>query len=158
MLKIIPTIVMCLLGLVSACANPVMAGESLSDMYAVAPDSIEVDSSYVEARVTEYFSDIPVMIAIASCESEFRQYEPDGRLLVNPNPRSTASGVYQILYKQHAKVWAKNPQTNITTLEGNMAFARQMYEESGTSPWNSSKGCWSKRIHRYEMRVADATS
>ena len=132
-------------------ANP---GERISREYAVSPDHPAVDPSYIERRVIEYFHDIPVMIAIASCESDFRQFDEDGLLLVNQNPKSTASGVFQILYITHKDVWSQNDETNITTLEGNLAFARMMYEQSGTVPWNPSHSCWKSRIGRYEHRVA----
>lgn len=137
-------------------ANPIKADESLlpdpippskisiaeiSEIFVVAPTAPETDPEYVEERVREYFADIPVMIKIAKCESTFQQFEPDGSLVVsesvdaNGRRDSSASGVFQILYKGHFKSWAVSDETNITTLEGNMRFARELYEESGTAPW-----------------------
>ncbi len=132
-------------------ANP---GEHIAREHAVSPTHPAVDSAYIERRVIEYFHDIPVMIAIASCESNFRQYDEDGLLLVNPNPNSTASGVFQILYTTHKDAWSQSNETHIATLEGNLAFARKLYEESGTTPWNPSRSCWQGRLARYEQRVA----
>lgn len=144
------------LAAVSLMATSVWAntGERIAQAYAVNPTNQEVDPNHVEERVTEYFHDIPVMIAIASCESSFRQYDSSGQLLVNSNPRSTASGVFQILYITHRERWSENSETDITTLDGNLAFARRLYEEAGTKPWNSSRSCWEKRIRRYEQRLA----
>jgi len=147
-------LVVCLLGFWLLIANPAIADKQLSRTYAVEPSNPVVNPAYVEARVREYFADIPVMVAIASCESGFRQYEADGRLLVNPSPESTASGLFQILYITHKPAWSISDSTDITTLEGNMRFARKMYEESGTAPWSSSKSCWQKRKHRYETLLA----
>jgi GNAT superfamily N-acetyltransferase len=33
---------------------------------------------------------------------------------------------------------------DIHTMEGNVAFAKYLYETQGTSPWNASKSCWNK--------------
>jgi len=144
------------LAAVSMIATSVAAntGERIAEEFAVPTDHPAVNPQFVEQEVIEYFHDLPVMIAIASCESEFRQYDSDGNLLVNPHPRSTASGVYQILYVSHRRSWSQTPETDITTLEGNLAFARQLYEESGTAPWNESRRCWQGRINRYQQRVA----
>jgi len=133
-------------------ANP---GERIAQAYAVESTRPEVDPEYVAARVVEYFQDAPVMIAIASCESEFRQYERSGRLLVNSHPDSSATGVFQILYLTHHPNWSQSPETNITTLEGNLAFARRMFKEAGTTPWNESRSCWQNRAGSYEIKVAN---
>ncbi len=143
---------MCLLGI--AQADPAIADKKLSHLYAVSSTNPAVDPAFVKAYTEDYFRDIPVMIAIIECESGFRQYESDGRLLVSPVKGSSASGAAQILYIMHKPDWSDNPETNITTLAGNLAYAREMYEESGTSPWKESRKCWKSKIHKYELRVA----
>ena len=150
-------IVLCLLGF-TLTVNPAIADKKLSHLYAVSASNPAVDTAFVKAYTEEYFRDIPVMIAIIECESGFRQYESDGRLLVSPVKGSSASGAAQILYIKHKADWSDNPDTNITTLAGNLAYAREMYEESGTSPWAQSRGCWKPKVHKYENRVADITS
>ncbi|MFM2340329.1 MAG: hypothetical protein RLZZ360_965 [Candidatus Parcubacteria bacterium] len=122
---------------------------ALETHFAVSPTDPEVDPNYVEARVREYFADIPVMIGICGCESEFRQFREDGTLLVSRwiNPEtgkrgSSATGVCQITYKNHYPAWSDSPETNVTTLDGNLAFARELYLSEGTAPWNESKSCW----------------
>lgn len=168
-------IVICLLG---ASTAPAIADESqpanivpsneisitaIELTFAVPATVPEVDSTYVKRKAQEYFSDIPVMIAIGECESNFQQYRDDGTLNVSRHQNrkgirdSSASGVFQILYKGNYEKWAASRNTNITTIEGNFAFARVMYEESGTTPWNESKNCWWPKRHNYELRVADAT-
>src|SRR3989344_8556163 len=96
----------------------------------------------VEEYVRDYFADEPVMIAIAECESQFRQSDKNGKLLKNST--SSAIGVFQIMSSIHAGNAQKNLGIDITTIEGNAAYARYLYEESGTKHWNASKVCWGK--------------
>lgn len=102
----------------------------------------------VEAAVREYFADIPLMAEISKCESQFRQYDSSGNLLrgrVNNND----IGVMQVNTTYHLKR-AEKLGYDITTLQGNMAYARLIYEESermyghGGHPWVSSSPCWGK--------------
>lgn len=95
-----------------------------------------------EQYVRQYFSDVPIMIQIAKCESHFRQLDTDGdihRGIVN----SADVGVMQINEFYHLDQSQKK-NLNIYTVEGNTAYARDLYERQGTAPWNSSKACWGK--------------
>lgn len=95
-----------------------------------------------EEYIRQYFSDIPIMIQIAKCESRFRQLDTDGdihRGIVNP----ADVGVMQINEYYHLDEAGKG-NYNIYTLEGNTSYARALYEKYGTRPWNSSKPCWGK--------------
>lgn len=96
----------------------------------------------VEQYVESYFADTPIMIKIASCESHFRQFESDGTVLQNPN--STAVGVFQIMSSIHKNVADQNLGLDIYSLQGNVAYAKALYDEKGTQPWASSKACWGK--------------
>lgn len=102
-------------------------------------------SQSVEEYVREYFKDEPVMIDIARCESRFRQFDSAGKVLKNPN--SSAMGAFQIMASIHAGSANKNLGLNIYTLQGNAAYARYLYDNYGTSPWNASKACWGKSQH-----------
>lgn len=82
------------------------------------------------------------MIAIASCESEFRQWGSDGKVLTG-RENSADKGVFQINTYYHLED-SQKMGFDITTLEGNMAYARHLYETQGTAPWNWSKPRWSK--------------
>jgi hypothetical protein len=115
--------------------------------FAVDPSAKEVDPTYVEKLARTIFVDTPIMISVCRCESHFRHYLPDGRLNVNQRKEngkrvSSASGACQILYRSHFADWAQEPETNITTVEGNLRHARQMYLEQGTAPWTSTQSCW----------------
>ena len=93
----------------------------------------------VEARVREYFSDIPVMIDVAYCESKFNQHGKDGNVLrgvVRDDMR-----VMQINDYYHCET-AEKLGIDLHTLEGNLAYARYLYNREGTRPWNSSAHCW----------------
>ena len=97
------------------------------------------NSTDVEAAVRSYFADIPVMGNIAKCESSFTQYNANGTVLNGGS--GGMIGVFQINKSVHAK-FALSLGDEITTLAGNMAYARYLYNNEGTDPWDSSKGCW----------------
>ena len=95
-----------------------------------------------EQYVRQYFSDIPIMIQVAKCESRYRQLDASGEIhrgVVN----SEDVGVMQINEHYHLD---QSVQKNydIYTLEGNTAYARDLYEREGTQPWSSSRPCWGK--------------
>ncbi len=97
----------------------------------------------VEAQVRAYFKDAPVMVRIAKCESEFLHYDPKrpGRLNKNPDPRSSASGVFQILLKTHGRA-ARRIGANLQTVEGQLRYAKHLYRQNGTRDWKASRPCW----------------
>jgi hypothetical protein len=95
-----------------------------------------------EQYVRKYFSDIPIMIQIAKCESTFRQLDDNGEVH-RGKVNSQDVGVMQI--NEHYQLQtAEKENYNIYTLEGNTAYARVLYEKQGTAPWASSKACWGK--------------
>lgn len=111
------------------------------------PSVDPTNSADVEARVREYFADIPSMIPIARCESGFRQFGSDGMVLFDPSYRMI--GVFQIssLHLPHSVEMGKD----IMTLEGNLAYARYLYDANGIDPWMSSFGCWGSAIKTPEV-------
>ena len=97
-----------------------------------------------ELSVRSYFSDIPVMIQIAKCESSFQHTLPDGTILHGRvDPADT--GVMQINMRYHAEK-ARILGLNLEDMYDNMAYARNLYERQGTKPWASSASCWSHTI------------
>lgn len=98
----------------------------------------------VQEYVQDYFSDVPVMIAIAGCESHFRHVDKNGNIIrgeVNPDD----IGVMQINEHYHGAK-AKSAGIDLYTLQGNLAYARLLYEDKGTAPWSASKGCWGDKV------------
>jgi hypothetical protein len=91
-------------------------------------------------RVEEYFADIPVMVDIARCESRFRHTDKNGNLLRGELTPADV-GVMQINEKYHLET-SEELGLDIHTLEGNMAYARYLYEKQGARPWLSSSHCW----------------
>ncbi len=104
-----------------------------------------------EEYIRQYFKDIPIMIQIAKCESTFRQLDNQGNVIKNKN--SSATGVLQIMASIHTPD-AEELGLDIKTLEGNAAFARDLYERQGTKPWNASKACWGKYVKDSSNEIA----
>jgi hypothetical protein len=118
-------------------------GAVVSTTYAASktvPTSSPETSTQVEAKVRTYFKDIPVMIEIARCESEFRQFTDAGTVLKGGSAGGMI-GIFQFFESIHATP-AKALGSDITTLEGNLEYARHLYELQGTTPWNPAKNCW----------------
>jgi len=100
------------------------------------------DPANVKRYLADYFSDIPLLAAIGACESHNRQVLPSGNV-VRGEVNHYDVGVMQINELYHADE-AKAHGDNIYTIQGNVAFARYLYEKQGAKPWMSSSPCWSK--------------
>lgn len=94
----------------------------------------------VREQVESYFADIPIMVKIAGCESHFRQFSTDGSVYRGEQNHLDV-GVMQINEHYHLDT-AKALGLDLTTIDGNMAYARYLYEHEGTAPWISSAYCW----------------
>ena len=100
----------------------------------------------VEDLVREYFKDNPELVAVAWCESRFRQIDEDGNLhrgIVNQND----IGVMQINIVYHLETALKLGM-DLYTLEGNMAYAKYLFDKQGLQPWSASKPCWEKYLNK----------
>jgi hypothetical protein len=96
----------------------------------------------VEQYVREYFADDPIMAEIARCESRFKQFDKDGSIhrgVVNDQDL----GVMQVNEFYHG-VTAKKLGLDLYSIQGNVAYAKYLYDKEGTQPWISSSPCWSK--------------
>lgn len=94
--------------------------------------------------VREEFSDIPIMVEIARCESQFTQFNKDGsvhRGRINP----ADVGIFQVNESYHLKE-SEKLNLDIHSVEGNLKYARHLYENEGVEPWSASSPCWGKRI------------
>ncbi len=110
----------------------------------------------IEAQVRAYFSDVPVMAEIAACESKFTQFGKADTAL-RGGMSGKMIGIFQIYEDIHAE-YAKGLGMDIYTVEGNLAYARRLYEREGTKPWLSSFPCWGKKVDSAENGSAAATS
>lgn len=94
----------------------------------------------VEEQVIKHFKDTPILARIAYCESKFEHYDEQGNVLrgrVTPKD----IGVMQINEYYHGKT-ADALGINIHSIEGNLEYAKWLYEREGVTPWNASKKCW----------------
>lgn len=96
----------------------------------------------VEQYVQQYFADEPIMYEIARCESHFKQFDTDGsvhRGVVN----HADVGVMQVNEYYHGKT-ADKLGLDLYTIQGNVAYAKYLFDKEGATPWASSSPCWSK--------------
>lgn len=110
----------------------------------LSPQDAEAQMKTVEETVREYFKDTPVMIEIARCESKFRQFNADGTPL-RGGWGGQMVGVFQFFESVHAS-GALKLGFDITTLEGNLGYAKHVHAQQGTTPWNSAKACWGSAV------------
>lgn len=110
---------------------------SIADTITTYPTQVEV-----EKQVRAYFADTPVMIEIARCESKFRQYTDAGNVLRGGDSGGMI-GVFQFFESIHMD-GAQALGYDLATLEGNLGYAKHVYDSEGTTPWNAAKTCWSK--------------
>jgi len=103
------------------------------------------ESPTIEEYVREYFEEMPVLATVAWCESRYRQFTPEGDIFRGEINRADV-GVMQINEYYHLKT-AKKLELNIHSLEGNLAYAKYLYEKQGVAPWVHSKKCWSQGEH-----------
>ena len=94
------------------------------------------------AYVRAYYRDTPILADIAWCESRMRQYDKDGNLFRGIVVKEDV-GVMQINTHYHGEK-AKELNLDLSTLSGNLAYAKYLYEKEGTKPWISSSPCWAK--------------
>jgi hypothetical protein len=100
------------------------------------------DPKNVEKFIEAYFADIPILQKIAYCESTLRHYNKDGTVR-RGKVNAYDVGVMQINELYHAKE-AKALGLDLETIDGNVAFARHLYEREGSAPWSSSGKCWNR--------------
>lgn len=96
----------------------------------------------LEAYVQAYFAETPILAKISKCESRTRQFGKDGKVL-RGEVNSDDVGLMQINEQYHAKE-AKALGLDLESVEGNLAYAKHLYDTEGTKPWNASKKCWNK--------------
>jgi|GEM_PF-811832 len=114
-------------------------GTSASAVVIPVPQPFMPQAQTVKQYVESYFADIPIMVDIAQCESKFRQYGANGKVLRGNNPDDF--GVMQVNQFYHRST-AEKLDIDINTIEGNVEYARYLYEREGTMPWISSSKCW----------------
>lgn len=121
--------------------TPIAYGQITTET--VEAEKVALSETNIELIIRERFKDNPVMIDIARCESQFRQFNNDGQVLKNPT--SSAKGVFQIMESLHSAPAARLG-FDILTVEGNIGYAEYLLKKEGTRPWNASAKCWNKTL------------
>lgn len=103
----------------------------------------------IKEKVESYFSDVPVLVSVARCESRFRHFDGNGEVIRGSINRYDV-GVMQVNELYHADK-AKELNMNLYTLEGNLAYARYLYEHQGVAPWSSSAKCWGEDAQKIAL-------
>lgn len=93
-------------------------------------------------RIINYFGDTPVLAEIARCESTYRHIDETTGEILRGRVDSRDVGVMQINEHYHLST-SKALGYDIYTFEGNMAYAKYLYNKKGLAPWSASKPCWS---------------
>lgn len=96
----------------------------------------------LEQKARAFFKEDPILVEIARCESQFRQLDKNGNILRGAINKGDL-GLMQINEYYHADK-AEELGLNLKTVEGNMAYAKYLYDKEGAQPWISSSKCWNK--------------
>lgn len=123
--------------LVIEISEPVVYFSGPPVLFPAAPD--KPTTTPQEAVVAEFGAD-HVMVRVASCESQYRQFDANGEVL-RGRVNSQDVGVFQINEFYHLEE-AKRLGLDIYSLAGNVAYARILYSKEGVAPWSASRHCW----------------
>lgn len=116
-------------------------GVDIPQKPAIVSQTVRPTNKTVRQQVEEYFADVPMLIKVAECESRFRQYDSDGNVFRGIIPEDV--GVMQI----NEKYWGDTADkigVDLYTTQGNMVYARYLYNKEGLRPWKASSACWMK--------------
>lgn len=124
----------------TAYAQEVYAPIQTGDVAIVETVTPEAPVKSIQEMITETFGPDSIMHSVADCESRFRQFNEDGSILRGYyNPKDV--GVFQVNEYWHLET-SKRLGMDIYTVEGNIAYAKHLYDLNGTRDWNASRSCW----------------
>lgn len=111
------------------------------DLYINEINGLRAETSVLNTNLqllSKELNTIKLLDKIAYCESEYKTNA------INPIPdKGNDTGLFQINSYYHGDR-VKKLGLNLLNPIHNMKYALILYKEQGTSPWNSSKKCWSK--------------
>jgi hypothetical protein len=118
------------------------ASQASAPVSTVNPTSVVAmhDRKAVEKYLREQYADTPILVEIARCESTFAQYDKKGNV-IRGRVDSQDVGVMQINERYHLEK-ATEMGYDIHNIEGNVLYAKYLYENEGSKPWNASSKCW----------------
>ncbi len=126
----------------SSFAQATLSEATTTSVVTIPPSLNPLDPRDIENKVRVDFASDPIMISIAKCESGFRQFNTDGTVLSGGS--GGMIGIFQISSLHITK--AVSLGFDITTVEGNIGYARYLYMTQSTDPWISSISCWNTAI------------
>jgi hypothetical protein len=97
----------------------------------------------LEAYVREYFIETPILAEIARCESTFRHIDKKTGQVLRGVVNKSDVGLLQVNEYYHGQK-AGDLGFDLTTVDGNLAYAKYLYDKEGTKPWSASQKCWDK--------------
>lgn len=100
---------------------------------------VDYSTTTIKRAVIERFGTTSPMVAVAFCESGFRQFDSHGEVL-RGREVSDDRGLFQINLRYHG-VTSLLLGYDVGTLEGNIGYAEYLYEKQGLSPWSASSSC-----------------
>jgi hypothetical protein len=130
--------------LLAAAASAEISNQALAQ----SPEQDEVIVEVIEETFADMPEHIDTMIRIAECESSLTHVEPDGSLVENAEPNSSASGVFQILLITHGQeIERQGLPYDLTELTDHVAYAKHLVRTSiqagrPFSDWRPSQKCW----------------
>jgi hypothetical protein len=104
------------------------------------------DARSLEALLRKEFVNEPILVDIARCESNYHQFDANGNV-VHGRVDKADIGVMQINERYQGDS-AKKLGFDLYTVEGNIAYAKHLYQEQGTKPWSASQPCWGGDLAR----------
>jgi len=124
-------------------ANAISSTESEKGIEVIKQNSFTInDPKVMENYLRNEYVDRPVLVEIARCESSFRHYDKDGKV-IRGKANKADIGIMQINEKYHTEAALKLGY-DLSTVNGNVAYAKYLYDKEGTRPWSASESCWSK--------------
>ena len=107
-------------------------------------DNPMIKPQTMEELVRNYYSDMPILVEVARCESQFRHFGKNGEV-IRGIANAKDIGVMQINERYHGDK-SETLGMDIYSLDGNLEYAKYLYEKEGTKPWRSSAKCWNREL------------
>lgn len=100
-------------------------------------------SSEIEAIKRVFGDDSDAMYQVALCESGASQFTASGSVV--RNPKTPDVGAFQVNVEYHGEA-AKRLGLDLYSVDGNVAYAKVLFDRNGLRDWSASKHCWSDKI------------
>jgi hypothetical protein len=107
----------------------------------ISPGTFFAGASHLRINLAGPFYGYPVLKAICSCESNLSHYEKDGKTVLRGKVNRYDVGICQINEYYHEKR-INALGVDIYTENGNITYAKDLFDREGESPWIWSKSCW----------------